>query len=648
MLVQALAAYADTYLAEDLAAMAFEEKPVRYLVELDDSGRFLGIRERVRTERRMSGKKEKSVELVDNLRVPRSPVNRNSGVHPLLGCDGLSYVLGPRAGVWTGDGKEAKETQNHQGFIELIHAAAAETDDVVLKACAAFYTNAEAVKQAADELAELKPKAGSLVCLAVRPARVDSDDPGGPVISRPAVRLFWTAHYNRRFAERHSEGGEGMCLISGKHGPLAVTHELIKGAASLGGQPSGVALMSFDKQGFRSYGWEKNANSPVCPERAAAYVLALNDLLRPGQHRKGRSKDSVVPTRSDYGGMAFLYWTKEPEDNVLVQLLEHAHPDQVKQLMDAPHRPSGMPHGMAGHENEFYLLAVSGNGGRLVVRDWFPESLEQVADNVRRWFADLAIADVFQGGATARPPSIYSLLRSVSPPGREPGDKANARTSLALMRRALHGLPTGRAVLGAALNRLRREQGSNRLAADRVGLVRLCVNDIEKTRQRGGPIMAECLDPNQNDAAYLCGRLLAVFESLQYEALKDPKTRKGPNVSVGDRYYAMASTRPILAFPRLAELSKAHLKRLRRDSSGAAYNLQKKVTEIVESIGQNSHGNFPTSLSLEEQGRFIIGYHHQKAEDARQAKEAGEKAKASKAQTDAQAETTAEAMDQAE
>jgi CRISPR-associated protein Csd1 len=183
------------------------------------------------------------------------------------------------------------------------------------------------------------------------------------------------------------------------------------------------------------------------------------------------------------------------------------------------------------------------------------------------------------------------------------------------MRRALQGLPVGRAVLAAALSRLRREQGSNRLTAERVGLVRLCVNDIQKTRE-GGPIMAERLDTNQNDAAYLCGRLLAVYEALQYQALGEV------NVTVADRYYAMASARPLLAFKRLEDLSRAHLKRLRRDKRGAAVALQQRVTEMIERIGQNAYGNFPASLSLEEQGRFVIGYHCQKAEDIRRAKEA--------------------------
>ncbi len=59
------------------------------------------------------------------------------------------------------------------------------------------------------------------------------------------------------------EAGVAECLISGRTGPVAPTHEKIKGLANLGGQSTGVSLMSFDKEAFRSYGWDQCDNSPV-------------------------------------------------------------------------------------------------------------------------------------------------------------------------------------------------------------------------------------------------------------------------------------------------------------------------------------------------------------------------------------------------
>ena len=75
-------------------------------------------------------------------------------------------------------------------------------------------------------------------------------------------------------------------MISGRVGLIAATHDKIKGAASLGGQSAGVALMSFDKAAFRSYGWEKNANSPVSPDRAPLPQAAASPVRNRGRPKK--------------------------------------------------------------------------------------------------------------------------------------------------------------------------------------------------------------------------------------------------------------------------------------------------------------------------------------------------------------------------
>jgi len=318
MLVQALAAYADTYLEDQLADKAFEEKNVQYAIQIFEDGTFAGIRERTKEVTR--GKKTVQVPLP--LKVPKSPVARNNPnlIHPLLGCDAISYVLGPYAFVeddgkkkgWTKSDELGKHNKHHKAFVKLMQKAAQETSDTALLACAAFYDRPEDVNQAREKLAELKPRPGSLVTLAVVPRDPASEDPGGPIVERKAVRDYWRKHYEDKFSGRVKKGGIGMCLISGNIGPFAPTHDKITGVPD--GQPSGVSLMSFDKDAFQSYGWDKNANSPVSPDRASAYVLTLKDLLKRGEHRRGYSRDKIVSTRFDAGGVAFLYWTREPSD----------------------------------------------------------------------------------------------------------------------------------------------------------------------------------------------------------------------------------------------------------------------------------------------------------------------------------------------
>ncbi len=270
MFVEALGEYADLRLAGQLADLAFEVKPVSFLLELAADGTYLGIVERKETIVRGST----ALESIQPMMVPRSPVNRNLGLHPLLAFDNLKYVLG--AGAWTPPGQEISQEERHRSFVDLLRAAARATEDAALHSCVAFYQRADQVQLARRDLGERNVLATSLVALSV----------SGPVVRRSAVRNYWRRHYQRAFATRTEAAEEAMCLVSGDVGPIAPTHEKIKGTSSLGGQSSGTVLMSCDKDAFCSYGWVKNANSPVSPDRAAAYVLALNDLLQHGRYSR--------------------------------------------------------------------------------------------------------------------------------------------------------------------------------------------------------------------------------------------------------------------------------------------------------------------------------------------------------------------------
>ena len=265
------------------------------------------------------------------------------------------------------------------------------------------------------------------------------------------------------------------------------------------------------------------------------------------------------------------------------------------------------------------MRSVSGNGARLVVRDWFYDSLANIKNNLRDWFKGLSIADVFNDGKTSAPPRLRGdLLRAISPPSLDPDDKVNAQRSVRLVGRALKGQPLGHSILAMALRCLRVASGSDRLAPARVGLVRLCVNDILTREKKGEQIMSESLDPNLDHPAYICGRLLAVYEGLQFQAQRDV------NVTVADKYYGLASTYPQLAFPKLENLKTAHLRKLRRDNPGAAVAISRRIHELTDKLVP--HGaKYPAQLSLEDQGRFVIGYHHQKAEDQRSIQEAKER-----------------------
>jgi len=215
---------------------------------------------------------------------------------------------------------------------------------------------------------------------------------------------------------------------------------------------------------------------------------------------------------------------------------------------------------------------------------------------------------------------LYALDRDGEP---------NDHTVLALLRRGIEGLPLGYSVLSTALTRLRHPGGldSKDKAGDKkndpmslarlrvpIGLIRMCINDL--FRQKGQNDMSEGLDPTCPNPAYVCGRLMAEFESLQRAS-----SESEVNSSVLDRYFALASTYPAVAFPKIESLAQKHLRKLRRDNPPAAYAIDRRLQELHALLRPTNAGAFPGKLGLEGQGLFALGYYHQKARSRTQAQE---------------------------
>ena len=106
------------------------------------------------------------------------------------------------------------------------------------------------------------------------------------------------------------------------------------------------------------------------------------------------------------------------------------------------------------------------------------------------------------------------------------------------------------------------------------------------------------LDPENQHPAYRLGRLFAVLEKIQEEA------SPGLNATIRDRYYGAASSTPVAVFTTLLRLKNAHLKKL---NLGRAQWFEKLLGEVLSPVA-----DFPAHLALPDQGRFALGYYHQR------------------------------------
>jgi CRISPR-associated protein Csd1 len=263
----------------------------------------------------------------------------------------------------------------------------------------------------------------------------------------------------------------------------------------------------------------------------------------------------------------------------------------------------------------YYLLSLSGNGGRIIVRDWLESSLREVRDSIRQWFCDLTIikpeGNALMMGFTLNPFNrrdslLYSLVR-------ETLEELPPQIPTQLLHAALKGSLLPQTLLAAALRR--QQVDHHKLNPPRIALIKATLARQDRFKQRKETNdMNEQLNSECRDPAYLCGRLFAVFDELQAAAL--------PNLNAGvvERYYASASVTPALIMGRLFRNAQFHAAKAAGEGGwrkGKAINAQKDFESIAAALGEK----FPQTLDLEGQGRFALGYYHQKAEYRRRAAE---------------------------
>ena len=126
---------------------------------------------------------------------------------------------------------------------------------------------------------------------------------------------------------------------------------------------------------------------------------------------------------------------------------------------------------------------------------------------------------------------------------------------------------------------------------ERATLIKLVIN--RNTNKH----MKSTLDEANTSIAYLCGRLFAVIESMQWKAMGNV------NSGVKDRFFAAAASQPTILGTLLTKNVPIYQHKI------GGY-LAKELNEIAGKISET--GSFPQRFSAIEQGEFALGYYFQK------------------------------------
>jgi CRISPR-associated protein Csd1 len=382
-----------------------------------------------------------------------------------------------------------------------------------------------------------------------------------------------------------------ICLVSGKRGNVVETTT----ATMIPGSQATAKLVSFQvSSGYDSYGKSKGGNAPISEDAEFAYTTALNHLL-----------DSNSRNKFMVGSRTFVFWASKNDEagqkaeesifNMFGFAEQGDDPnrniEQVRKVFESIYKGSIR----TTSDDTFYILGLAPNSARIAVVYWAEVPLKEFAGTICKHFNDMEVVD------TRLEKKPYMSLRNILSTVTLGGKVSDATPNLpdAIVKSIFQGIPYPQPLFASCIRRIRAESSDkdkNAVHITRAAIIKAYLNRIEKKQK-----IQVMLDKDNTNQGYLCGRLFAVLDKIQEDANNQH--------SIRERYMNSASSTPAAVFATILNLSNHHIENLKNE--GRKIYFEKLKQEIMSKIDANG---FKAQLDLQDQGRFFIGYYHQRQE----------------------------------
>jgi CRISPR-associated protein Csd1 len=430
-----------------------------------------------------------------------------------------------------------------------------------------------------------------------------------------------------------------MCLVTGDVTPIARIHPQIKGVR--GSQQAGARLVSFKLDASTSYGRLQGKNAPVSKTAASDYVAALNGLLEPGGW--DTEDHAGYTNRVLLGDTTLVFWGEhgvvetlmlgmiggrgraaDEEEEEEGNAPPATNATDAGKLRDVQRRmEDGIPLSQLGidlaGDTRTYVLGLSPNAARLSVRFWVEQDFAALTRHFQEHWQDLRL----EPKPRVRLPSLWRLLLELAPQ-RDAAEIPKHLTG-EVMRAILTGEDYPQTLLVQTIMRIRADGNVNRL---RVALAKSVIARRARRAAAGrlnpnpdAPPWKDrlvALDRDETNIGYRLGRLFALLDYVQYLSVGSV------NAGVKEKFLASASASPARIFPTLLHMAQYHLSDARKASEkqSRATHVEEEIKQVMD--GLQARAPFPTTLSLDDQGRFIVGFYHQKSRHHRWSNQPGE------------------------
>lgn len=598
MLIQALCDYYDVLAAEGdkFPPDGYSEQAVHYCIALTADGKIddiIDCREAEEIPMKNGRVKQKQVPKTVLLpaRIETTKIEANIVEHR------PAYIFGL---LLTKDGFTAhdptsKAEKSHADFVEKNLSFTEGLDSPVVLAYRAFLQNWQPEAEVENPLLlDIQKQYGTAsfqFCLSGRPDLLLQAD--------PQIQEKWKAQ-SRQSDEKDDEKVIAQCAVTGKSAPIARKHNKIKGI--YGGLATGSVFIGFKASSGCSYGNEQSYNSNISEEAMKKYTAALNALLSDPRHKQLLdditvvywAKGNQVQQKSADLLSALIFGDEnvldtESTNELLGALLQHAKEGSVSaaQMCAAQDIDENV---------DFYMVGLKPNSSRIALKFLYHKRFGDILQNIAQHQRDLQ---------TEEAPQVipmWKIKKQLIPP-ESTTDKMDPSLAAAIFKSVIYGSAYPNALLATVVRRVKTDKQTDKSTnAVRAGIIKACLNRHTRLQNQKEEFTL-ALDTENKNQAYLCGRLFAALEKIQQDSLGGKKL----NRSIKDAYFASAASKPSMVFPQLMKLSQAHLKTLRKSSEAAYIAHSKLIQEIIDKL----QDEFPDTLLLTEQGKFIVGYYQQ-------------------------------------
>lgn len=590
MLIQGLCDYYDLLeKKEKLPPKGYSPVNISYLVCLTPEGKIDEIINRQKTIQVPSGKDKTKDKLVPvsmflPKRTQKPGIDSNVIEHRPLYLFGLNLV----GTILTPEDRTNKAKKSHGAFVKTNLAFLEGLTSPVACAYRAFIQHWVPENEAENpfllQLGKSYAGAGYVFCLSGHPEHLLHEDP--EVKKRAEAASEESTDEDAVFSQ---------CSVTGKIAPIARIHEKIKGVS--GGLTTGGVLVGFNSSAEESYGRQQSYNSDISQAAMEKYTQALNTLLSDKKHTVVLDTNTVVfwaisdnPNNDDLMQQLLNQRTdalnEEQTNTVLTSLMQDAREGTViSQRLAVQHH--------VDPNVVFYLAGLKPNSSRLAVKFVYRKVFGDLLFNIAQHQNDL------QMSAKDRPIPLWLIKRElISPKAKH--EEVDPALLARLFDAMINGTDYPAYLLSTMVRRVKTDTDRD-ISNVRAGVIKACLNRKARKANQKEEITLSLNQNNQNPA-YLCGRLFAVLEKLQQDAANQTLNR-----TIKDAYFASAAAKPALVFPRLIQLAQHHITKL-----SAGGGSQKFYHILMGEITNGLQDEFPDTLPLKGQGTFIIGYYQQR------------------------------------